>query len=106
MRQRIVVYAALMGLLLATGGGSVGGSAFEIYYYYYPDATFSGTPVGYCAENDSCTDYDYCSGDTSTQYRVWEKFNCLHGGGSCGCQQFNGTSWGAVECPSTTLCER
>lgn len=103
MRARIVLLLVLC--LLVTSGSIVNAQMCgkEYYQYYYTDAAFTNQ-VGHCAQNDSCTGYNYCSGTTNTNYRIWETASCCTNQGGCHCAQLINGVWTRIECPETAPC--
>lgn len=101
--KRNVLLGLLFTVLLASGGPAIG-SGVEIYVYYYPDATYSGAHIGECAQNAGCAGTNYCAGDTTTNYRLWETNRCAFGHGGCHCEEKINGSWVVVTCPSTAAC--
>lgn len=105
MRARVVL---LLVVCLFVTSGSIVNAQYQIcgkefYQYYYTDATFT-TQVGHCAQNDGCTGYDYCSGTTNTEFRVWETASCCRPQGGCNCQQLIDGVWTPIPCPAAAPC--
>ncbi len=97
-RQRIVLISGVLLLLFATN--SVYSEQYDIINNYYSDSSMV-TAVGweerYCGNPPGDLDTD----GTITAYRDRTFWGCESHSQSVDCQQWNGTTFESVTCPST-----